>query len=163
MQARDFELGEEAIRDRFQELEAAGFPPEAAETFAEDVVRYASGAVAEGILRKLVNTFPKENLSALVQRYVMYPSRAVDPPSAHDWVLAASLVARRLVTLDCEVRSAFGEGWEVIMPDGEQLSMNCRQPGALTQEGMALPSSGEAMCRLALICVWLMWMRSEAD
>ncbi len=121
-------LSNEEIRERLSVFEAEEFPPDECIRYAEVLAKYCRGEATEGAIRILVENFPDDRLSELVNKHV---APALSPDCAKGpW----NALAYALKDLGIETTHST-TGWTVSWSGGDALE-------------------GENLCRLALLAVW---------
>lgn len=124
---------DDEIVGRMERIQAAGFRDESCVLFAEELVHYARGDVAQDVIRRLTRRIPSHRLPDLLRTYVIRHAR---PGIDYAVPERANLLAIHLSERGFEVRP----GWQVEWPGHEVL------------DGPDLP-------RLALLAVWLRTVR----
>lgn len=149
-------LTDREIEERLRVIEADAFPGEASERFAEQLAHLCWGVTAEGALTRLIEEIPHARLNRMVARHVMdRPDSRGTPDYAGGEI---ETVRERLLELGFGLGEADGE-WTLTMPDGEELV------GEYVDEqepGVEADPRGDAICRVALVGVWLRTMRERA-
>lgn len=141
-------LSPDDISERFHVLQQEGFPPDGVEALARELAYFCRGTGAEAVLANLIRLLPPGTVSSLVSTEVM--PRADSDPKMDFCGSHRALLIRELINRQFQVES--GGDWLVKLPDQTELAP------------LVSPVTGEAtgtrLCRLALLGVWVLRMRT---
>ena len=147
-QPEDSVLSDEQIADRLAALERAGFPQEGIEQSALDLATCCRGTVAEQALAKLLELLEVDRVCRLATEQIRLLLSSRTPT---DYCSSSQLLAIELRSHRFHVVS--GGGWHLNLPDGTKLA-----PMLKPVEG---EDPGIRLCRLGLLGVWMLTMRSR--
>jgi hypothetical protein len=134
------------IRARLAELESLGFPATETKAFAEGLISFCCGEVAELALARLVARIPADDIVTMAKTQIAFPRTPLYGP---DYLSSPQLLAIELAARGFRVSGA--REWYVALPDGTSVN-------AFLAED---PNDGKAvqLCRLAVLAIALREMR----